>query len=393
MAGYGLIHGLVHRLFLTSLFSFERRVGKGGHDKIFKEYNYSNVSDPPPSRVSAEDVRLLCKNVIDLCPVHPVMLYEIGLTTIWKHVGHHPAFKDGEGNVAANMSKFLKFPMARGVRIGHGTALRPNKEAKDKTVGKRPGHVGTSGRTKKRKITPLSMALSESEAKGSSQGDYGTFHFVTRINTFNPVNTDAEARGGNQALQSDGRVEEEAVDASNNNETILKNFCFYFQRVRSSHFPGRNSGGDEGANLQTHLSPLMPLWYEALNDDYGELLVEALRTRETLLEDHKALQQIKRLEDALASKTSSLSEAEKTATQLKGDLERLTVDLSQAEVVRYNYVRQLLPTVIYRLLSIDEYKKSLYEPFNRAIAVGWAKGVKVDQTKEEARAILADADD
>ncbi|GJU56167.1 hypothetical protein Tco_1229881 [Tanacetum coccineum] len=98
--------------------------------------------------------------------------------------------------VAANMSEFLKFPMARGVRIGRSTALQPKEEAKDKTIGKRPGHVGTSGRTKKRKIAPLSMALSESEAKGSP--------------------------GRNQALQSDGRVEEQVVDASNNNETILK---------------------------------------------------------------------------------------------------------------------------------------------------------------------------
>ncbi|GJU63193.1 transmembrane 9 superfamily member 1-like protein [Tanacetum coccineum] len=99
--------------------------GKGGHDKIFNEFclslknwkdrfffidrraipdampwthHDSSVSDPPPIGVQAEDVRRLCENVIDLRPIHPAMLYEIGLTTIWKHVRHHSAFKDGEGN-------------------------------------------------------------------------------------------------------------------------------------------------------------------------------------------------------------------------------------------------------------------------------------------------------
>ncbi|GKB97794.1 hypothetical protein Tco_1076579, partial [Tanacetum coccineum] len=33
------------------------------------------------------------------------------------------------------------------------------------------------------------------------------------------------------------------------------------------------------------------------------------------------------------------------------------------------------------------------EPFDQAIVVGWLEGVKVDRTKEEAQATLADADD
>ncbi|GJU75980.1 hypothetical protein Tco_1273050 [Tanacetum coccineum] len=383
-------------------------------------HHESNVSDPPPSGVSAEDVHRLCENVIDLRLVHLTMLYEIGLTTIWKHVGHHLAFKDGEENVAANMSEFLKFPMARGVRIGRGTALRPNEvivqnttppfggnaysrqEAQDKAAGKRHGRVGTSGHTKKRKTAPLSMGLSEFEADGSLQGDSGTIHSVTPINTFNPVNTNAEAEGSNQALQYNGRVKEKAADASNNNDNNTeevnsphsassphsKRSLHSEHSLHSEeHTEIRTPNDDvhlnerydnvqhaatctEGANLQTQLSPPAPL----------NSLVEALRTRATLSEDHKALQQVHLecvdKEDALAEK-----------------LVRLTIDLSQAEAVRYNYVRQLLPTVIYRLLSIDEYKKSLYEPFNRSIIVGWAEGVKVDQTKEEARAILADADD
>ncbi|GKA38925.1 hypothetical protein Tco_0731476 [Tanacetum coccineum] len=145
----------------------------------------------------------LYENVIDLRPVHLTMLYEIVLTTIWKHVGYHSTFKDSEGNVVASMSGFLKFPMAHGVQIGHGTVLRPNKviventtplllastlilakldfqrvvehgyerilvakekkksqEGQNKEAGKRPRRVGAPVCTKKRKTTPLSMTTS-----------------------------------------------------------------------------------------------------------------------------------------------------------------------------------------------------------------------------------------
>nr|GFA40054.1 hypothetical protein [Tanacetum cinerariifolium] len=101
------------------------RMSFGGRDKIFNEFcsslknwkdrfflidlraipdampwrhHDSSVSDPPPISVQAKDVLRLCENVIDLRPVHPTMLYEIRLTTIWKHARHHPAFKDGERN-------------------------------------------------------------------------------------------------------------------------------------------------------------------------------------------------------------------------------------------------------------------------------------------------------
>ncbi|GKC31354.1 hypothetical protein Tco_1038648 [Tanacetum coccineum] len=146
-------------------FSFERRTGKGGHDKIFNEFytslkhwknrfflidnrvipdampwrhKNSSVADPPPTGVRAEDIRRLCENIIDLRPVYPTMLYEIGLTTIWKYVGHHPVFKDGDGNVATSMSQFLKFPMSGGVRLGKGTTLAPNEAVAQHTTAPLP---------------------------------------------------------------------------------------------------------------------------------------------------------------------------------------------------------------------------------------------------------------
>ncbi|GJT42252.1 hypothetical protein Tco_0950967 [Tanacetum coccineum] len=227
-------------------------------------------------------------------------------------------------------------------------------------------------------------------------------------------------------------------------------------------FPQRNPGGDgiddttrlpsavlTNKSLDRSSGPTPSSASVALNHDYGELyqshqfckdvserltdtqnqLVDALRSRNILSDDHKILQQahlgcvgkesalneklvevekekdklldknreqeerIKRLEEALASKTSSLSEAKNTASTLKGNLEHLTVDLSQAEVVRQNYVRQLLTTVVQRLLSSDEYKKSLSDVFNQAIAAGWSEGVKVKRSDKDVEAILATVTD
>ncbi|GJZ19499.1 hypothetical protein Tco_0556089 [Tanacetum coccineum] len=81
----------------------------------------SSVADPPPTGIQAEDIYRLCENVIDLRLVHPAMLYAIGLTTIWKHMGHHQVFKDGEG--IGN----IIFLMAGGVRVGKGTTLAANE--------------------------------------------------------------------------------------------------------------------------------------------------------------------------------------------------------------------------------------------------------------------------
>nr|GEZ19509.1 transposase (putative), gypsy type [Tanacetum cinerariifolium] len=77
----------------------------------------STVTDPAPTGIHTEDVRRLCENVIDLRHVHPTMLYAVGHTTLWKHVGHHPILKMMKG----------MFPMVGGVRVGKGMALVTNK--------------------------------------------------------------------------------------------------------------------------------------------------------------------------------------------------------------------------------------------------------------------------
>ncbi|GJY82080.1 hypothetical protein Tco_0494831 [Tanacetum coccineum] len=113
---------------------------------LLRTHNNSSMAGPSPMGVWAEDICRLCKNIIDLLLVHPAMLYEIGLTTIWKHVGHHLVFKDGDGNVATSMSQFIKFPMSGGV-VEHEdervlAAQQKARATKDKADGKRSAAEG-----------------------------------------------------------------------------------------------------------------------------------------------------------------------------------------------------------------------------------------------------------
>ncbi|GJU08938.1 hypothetical protein Tco_1125368 [Tanacetum coccineum] len=504
-------------------------------DKIGK--GDSSVADPPPTGVHAEDIYRLCENIIDLHLVHPAMLYAIGLTTIWKHVGHHPVFKDGEGIVATSMSQFLKFLMVGGVRVGKGTALAANETAKDRAVGKRAATEGASHRPKKKKTMPLSFALSDFEADGSNRSGFGTHHYALPLNTIIPNEAELTTGGDGLILESVNRVEEDTDHNLDNVEDTTKvNSPLFEHSPRSQHsnpfdkdthnfvlpsfvlghgvisssgsshrqaFLRHNPGGNDiGSSLRGDVGlhvPFVPAWnltthsilndaescrdmminlatftvrdqqnwlsdyqalqcswfklgrgalaqidilqrYKALNKDYEELyeshqfcqhisdrlteiqnqLVDTVRSQNKLSDDHNALQevhlgcfgkeadltkklaavekerddlldknqereeQIKQLEADLASKTSSLTEAECAVSTLKGELECLTVDLSHAEIVRHNYVHHLLPTVFQRLISSDEYKKSMSDVFNPAIAAGWSEGVKAACSKEEA---------
>ncbi|GJS86120.1 hypothetical protein Tco_0752661 [Tanacetum coccineum] len=525
-------------------FSFERRLRKGGQGKIFNEFctslkhwkdrfflidrraipdampwrhQDSSVADPAPTGVCAEDIRRLCENIIDLRPVHPAMLYAVGLTTIWKHVGHHLVFKDGEGTVSTSMSQFLKFRMARGVHVGKGTALSANKAIPQDTTSPLP--FGTQipekfDHQKKKKTSPLSFALSDSEADLSNFSGSITHHSASPLNTIIPNEAELTTRGDGLILESVNRMKDDTEHHLDNVEdttevgsallpvvhivkpslgVILTGaalvrsslrgdidlpapFVLAWSLTTHSILNDAESCRDMMINLATPavrdqqnrlsdyqalqrswfelgrraLAQIDILWrYEALNKDYGELyeshrscqgvsdrltetqnqLLDTVRSRNQLSEDHKVLQQvhlgcvgkeadlteklaamekemddllekdrereerIKQLEADLASKTSSLTEAEGAVSTLKGDLERLTVDLSHAEIFRHNYVRWLLPTVFQRLLSSDEYKKSLSDVFNLVVAAGWSEGVKAACSEEEAKAFLATAAD
>ncbi|GKC01107.1 hypothetical protein Tco_0987243 [Tanacetum coccineum] len=451
-------------------FSFERRLGKGGHDKNFNEFftslkhwkdrfflidcraildamswrhQNSSVADPPPTGVLIEDIRRL---------------------------------------FATSMSQFLKFSMSRGVRVVKGTALMANEAIVQHTTPPLPFGSQILEKSDHQKVVEhedervLAAKRKSQEAKDKAAGKRsGTHHSASPLTTVILNDYNPTAGGRNLDLESTNRTEGDTGNSLHNvkndtedthahsgedelyhderDEQARRHATGSTGRVVSSSFggsgrqvfPQRNPGGDGiGSSLRANVSPhalFVLAWnltthsilndakscrdmminlatqrYQALNDDYGELyqshrscqdvsdrltdtqnqLVDAIHSRSVLSDDHKILQQehlgcvgkeaaltkklvvvekekdelldknreqaeqIRRLEKSLASKTAFLSESESTASALKGNLEHLTVDLSQAQIVRHSYVRQLLPT-----------------------------GMKVERSKEDAESILA----
>ena len=94
------------------------------------------------------------------------------------------------------------------------------------------------------------------------------------------------------------------------------------------------------------------------------------------------------LENVLAVKTTALEVAEAKAAELTQTVERLTVESSQAEILRYNYVRQLVPLVVKRLQESDEYQMAWGDVFNAAIDAGWLQGIKVGRKTEQIEEIV-----
>ncbi|GKC23763.1 hypothetical protein Tco_1025913 [Tanacetum coccineum] len=266
--------------------------------------------------------------------------------------------------VATSMSQFLKFSMAGGVRVGKGTALAANEkvveyenerflaakrkaqEAKDRAVGKRAATEGASNRPKKKKTTPLSFALSDSEVDGSNQSvnrtEEDTGHHLDNVEDTTKVNyplsghsprsqhstpsdEDTQVRSGGDKLHHNVRDELAHTHTSGStNEYLTMLFPFFslsLQFVLSSFVSGhgvssssigshrqaflrRNPGGDGvGSSLRGDVGlpvPFVPGWnlttHSILNDAEScrdmmiNLATPAVRDQQNRLSDYQALQ-------------------------------------------------------------------------------------------------------
>ncbi|PWA80205.1 transposase (putative), gypsy type [Artemisia annua] len=124
--------------------------------------------------------------------------------------------------------------------------------------------------------------------------------------------------------------------------------------------------------------------------DLAEQLSLANKEKDEL--SSKSLEQsnrIKQLEDLLAGKEASLEESERRSAGLAKEVEKLTVASSQAEILRHNYVRQLIPTVVKRFRESEEYQIVWAGVFNFALDAGWLAGLKLGRSEEEVAAYVA----
>jgi chromosome segregation ATPase len=106
------------------------------------------------------------------------------------------------------------------------------------------------------------------------------------------------------------------------------------------------------------------------------------REKETWLNTNtQQTERIKQLEAELAA-------SKDLAARLKANNSDLTADLAQAEVVRQNMVKSLVPTVFRRLMDSEEYKKSLAKPLSLSFSAGWLEGIRLARKPEEVDKII-----
>nr|GEV06864.1 hypothetical protein [Tanacetum cinerariifolium] len=314
-------------------------------------------------------------------------------------------------------------------------AKRKAQVAKDRAVRKRVATEGASHRPKKEKTTPLSFALSDYEADESNRSGSCTHLSASPLNTIIPNDVKLTTEGDDLILESAHRVEEDTdhnldnvEDTTEVNSPLFEyspfpNTLILSTRMRMltprkiSCVIMRNPSGDDiASSIRGDVGlpvPFVPVWnlttYFIFNDaeSYRDMMInlatpavrdqqnrltktqnqpmDDVRIQNKLSNDHKALQQVHL---GCVGKEADLTEKLVAVEKETDDL----LDKNR-EREEHNYVRQLFPTVFQRLLSSDEYKKSLSDDFNLAIAAGWSEGVKIAYFEEDAEAILATVND
>ncbi|GKB61963.1 hypothetical protein Tco_0918149 [Tanacetum coccineum] len=245
------------------------------------------------------------------------------------------------------------------------TEKRKAQTAKDKAVGKRAAE-GTSQRTKKKKTTPLSFALSDSEADESNRSGSGTHHSASPINTIIP-NEDELATSllSEPVTQTKEGTDQPPLDntvRSGPERTHASGFAVSSTSGGSHRlaFPARHPGGDRaGSSLRRDAGApelFVHLGCVGKEADLVEKLAAMEKERDDLLD----------------------RDQERGAHPAVGGGSRLQDFLLDQDR---------------RLISSDEYRKSLSDVFNLAIAAGWSEGVKAACFEEEAQAFLATAVD
>ncbi|GKC21111.1 hypothetical protein Tco_1023261 [Tanacetum coccineum] len=296
------------------------------------------------------------------------------------HVGEHLIFKDGKGNgnvIALCYYKHVLISQVSciwGVRIGKGTALAANDAIAQHTTAPLPFESQILEKSDYQKVVEhedervlavkrKAHAAKDKVADDSTRIGFGTHHSASCLTTIIPNDTNPIAGGSNLALKSANRLEGDKGNSLDNakNDTKVNtpysasspHFEHSFQSQHSAHSDEHthaNSGGDglyhdeRDEYVRRHASGLIvlpPVVKVISSFPSGTMMVTRRKKNKLLDKIREQEEQIRRQEEALVSKMSSLSEVESAASVLK------------------------------------------------AIAAGWPKGVEVKHSDEDAESILA----
>ncbi|GJS21643.1 hypothetical protein Tco_0394853 [Tanacetum coccineum] len=386
-------------------------------DAIAWRHHDSDVYDAfSDNDFSIQDIGTLSERIIDLRPVPPGLVFGVGLATTRDFPGFFPVFKDTGGNVVTK-AKYLPFPFFSRTFIEMGFAIPFNRLVGQHNTLPLPADQHIPNKTDNQvevKVEDPKVIASCEKKKAQA----------ARAATKNKENKRENDKGGSSKLKrrkipakpkgapaSSGRVSSPtplrtvppvnqiALDDTGHNDGEPNHLSSGAPTSRPRQIlTGRNIKEGESSRGASNLLAD----YDTLADTHAECskIVRKYVTARVDLEHNSKLDtdainryKVVKEEHSGCGKDSTLTYAERMLAEWANDHEKLTAELGQAKIKKFDCIRKLLPTVVSRLLKSHEYKNSLSEPLNMATQDGWGKGLSEGRTNKETIAFLHKAED
>ncbi|GKE04891.1 hypothetical protein Tco_1396909 [Tanacetum coccineum] len=218
------------------------------------EHVKSKKDNDPEEEEMKKHIEILMEVQKDLRLVHLAMLYAIGLMTIWKHMGNHVVFKDGEWTVATSLRSSRNLIIKRWLSMKIRESLRQRGKPKRPRIeqlrrGLSPTKLPNARRRRKQCLCPLLCQTPSLILEPVNQPEEDTDQHLYNMKDTTEVNSLLSKHSPRRVSSSSGGSHCQA-------------------------FPRRNRGGSGiGGSLQGDMDlhvPFVPAWnlttYSILND-------------------------------------------------------------------------------------------------------------------------------
>ncbi|GJX41830.1 hypothetical protein Tco_0256820 [Tanacetum coccineum] len=365
-------------------------------------HTYTDLHDDFPTHYNEDDASCFAEFVIPLRPPPRHLLYVCGLTMACRHPELAYKIKDQDGNVLT-MDTFLKLPVWIGTVMSKDDPIPDDQQKLAKAQAKHAEEGGSAAPHKKRKV----CKNQEPDRSGSEGTLFPTpLHCVGPTNEEEPITIVLNDTTGN-----DNNVEREIVDLSGNTRVTTSSVTinwpsphpehhdthehmdFDAYSFNSTHHEDTEEDTVDRRSCQTKdfvmicvfahselakswflIWPLllkMSFWvaYQMSRCDahLAELdrlrtdLQRAMQANDGLLKKFTLLGTVRSgcLDRRLEPQSTQLADAEGRVKVLDGEKATLVTEFAQAEVDHHKLVREFVPTVVRKLQTSVEYRKSL----------------------------------
>nr|GEW01137.1 hypothetical protein [Tanacetum cinerariifolium] len=387
-------------------FSFKNKTGRGTR-KCFKDVTTSlkDLHDDFPSNFNQDDVERLSEFFVPLRPPPHHLLYVCGLTMACRHPGLSYSIKDQDKNLIS-VDTFLKLPTWTGTIVSKGDPIPEDQRLKPRVTpplleGFKIPNLTAFQRNVEMPNTKIVVArekkerqsLARAEAKRAGVGHAGGGPHVekevvdlsgnTRVSTSPATaNEPSPPLGHHDADENpDPDINHVATPAEDEFLGTLSN-----AELNHDYVDLRNRHDTDLAELECLRSGL-----GKVNQDKDEItkkftLLDNAHSKCTSRE-RELLDMVKELERERDEWRATASDQVEQIRHLERDLEPKTQKLMAADE------KEFIPTVVKRLHTSVEYRKSLATLVQLCFTAGCLGGLALGRTEEEVARFLSETQD